>query len=379
MQETNRLIDEEMGSRHFLTTPKHVPLFISRNLDQNYGAVKSTISCMDDIEFITINQYSDDEPPLIELPFHVKLCICAFLAVSFVIGSFFKAITYAYVFARDAKKEWTHRPINVLIVTSTSIHHVTHGWLVIWFILALMNETSLEDLLDSNWCHVTQNIGVYGTAYLSVGSLGIAIFRVLYIRHESWVKYAIGERALLGIILSLSILISALLTILFTIESSSQRFQNNMCKGISSIHAQILIDYQLYQGEQLLTTAYLQMGVTAVCLAFQTAEFIIYAWFFYYRYQNDNGNMAKLLTEDVIRSRNVKNIGTFVGQFYGFIMEYSFLFLIFLLAFFEDEKNIHLKAILCMIKYIHFGLLSAVEVLSSPNLRAFLKWKVTGN
>ena len=78
------------------------------------------------------------------------------------------------------------------------------------------------------------------------------------------------------------------------------------------------------------------MTSLGILLAFQTSEFIIYVWFFNYRYKNDNGNVRKLLTEDVIRSRNMKNIGTFVGQFYGFLMEYSFLFLVFMLTCFSN-------------------------------------------
>ena len=121
------------------------------------------------------------------------------------------------------------------------------------------------------------------------------------------------------------------------------------------------------------------MIAIAACLACQTIELAIYGWFFNYRYQNDNGNISNMLTDDVIRSRNGKNIGTFVGQFYGFLMEYSFLFVIFLLTFFADVKNNHTKAMLNMIKFVDFGLLSAVEVLSSPNLRAYLWRIVKGN
>ena len=214
---------------------------------------------------------------------------------------------------------------------------------------------------------------------MSVGSLGIAIYRALYIRHENLVKYVVGERVLLILIWSLSIVTCGVITMLFNMESSSQRFQVNMCKGISGTHAQIMIDYQILHDKKLVPTTSLQMIAIAACLACQTIELAIYVWFFIYRYQNDNGKISIMLTEDVIRSRNGKNIGTFVGQFYGFLMEYSFLFLIFFLTFFADVKNNHLKAMLNMIKFVDFGLLSAVEVFSSPNLRAYLWRIIKGN
>ena len=296
------------------------------------------------------------------------------LAISFAIGSFFKAILYCFVSEGDTQQNWWKRPINSLTLTSAFIHHVTHGWLVIWYIFALMVEKPISDLFHPSMCHITQYIGVYGIAYLSIGSLGISIYRVLYMIHEVWVKDTIGERTLLMIIWSLSIVISGLITIMFNMESSSERFQVNMCKGISGAKAKILIDYQTLQGNQLLPTTHFQMSALAACLVCQMVELAIYIWFFCYRYQHDNGNISKILTEDVIRSRNKKNIGTFLGQFYGFIMECSFLFVIFLLTLFDDVENNHTKANLVMIKFVDFGLLSAVDVMTSPSLRAVM-WR----
>ena len=362
-----------------MTSTIQIPLFFSKSFDQDLRNIKSTENGIDDVDIITVEQYYDDDPPLINLPFDTRLGICAILAVSFVIGSFFKGITYSFVFTGDSKHGWSQNPINALILTSTIIHHITHGWLVIWYIHMLMIETPIGDFIHPNWCHITQYVGTYGIAYLSVGSLGIAIVRVLYIRHQNLLKYVMGESTLLIIVWSLSIIICGMIVVMFNMESSSQRFQVNMCKGISATNLQILIDYQLHQDHELLPTTYLQMTSLVILLAFQTSEFIIYVWFFNYRYKNDNGNVRRLLTEDVIRSRNMKNIGTFVGQFYGFLMEYSFLFLVFLLTCFSDVKNIHTKAMLNMVKFIDFGLISAVEVLTSPNLRDFVLWKLNGN
>ena len=87
--------------------------------------------------------------------------------------------------------------------------------------------------------------------------------------------------------------------------------------------------------------------------------------------------MKYLLTHDTIQARNTKNIGTFLGQFYGFVMEYAFLILVFLLIHFADENTHHVKALANIAKLADFGLLSAVEVYSSPGLRAFMKGKMS--
>ena len=360
------------------TSSRYLPIDISTNRQEAYESDEATRNWIHDLELIKFDQI-DDDPPLINLPFDTKIGICATLAISFVVGSFFKSIMYSFVLVGENVQGWSQKPITTLILTSSIIHHITHGWLVIWYILALMNERSLTDLLHPNWCDITQYVGCYGIAYLSVGSLGIAIYRALYIRHENLVKYVVGERVLLIVIWSLSIFICGVITLLFNMERSSQRFQVNMCQGISGTHAQIMIDYQAVHDKKLVPTTSLQMIALAALLAIQTIEFAIYVWFFNYRYKNDNGNVSLLLTEDVIRSRNTKNVGTFVGQFYGFLMEYSFLILIFLLIFFADVKHNHTKAMLNMVKFVDFGLLSAVEVFSSPNLRAYMWRIIKGN
>ena len=120
-----------------METPKQIPLIILQGL--NTFKLKSTRTWIeDDIEFIKIDQYFDDNPPLLNLPFDTRLGICMILAASFLFGSFFKGVIYAFVFLVSNKHGWTQRPINALILTLAIIHHITHGWLVIWYILALM-------------------------------------------------------------------------------------------------------------------------------------------------------------------------------------------------------------------------------------------------
>ena len=200
---------------------------------------------------------------------------------------------------------------------------------------------------------------------------------MMYIKFEYFVRYVIGEKLLLFFIWSTIEAFGLTLLVLFKSESNSDRFNLNMCRGISAADAQNVIDYELSLGEPLLTTSHLQAIALAIVLAIQTTEFSIYVWFFRHRYKNDNVTMKKLLTHDVIRERNTKNIGTFLGQFYGFAMEYAFIMLILLLILFADENTHHVKALANIAKMTEFGLLSAVEVYSSPGLRAFMKGKMS--
>ena len=323
---------------------------------------------------LILQEVSKDAVPLVSLPFDVKVIITLIIMLSLLVGSHFKCIMYRYVFTTNKRNHgWMHRPINVLVVSSAIIHHVTHVSIGIWYIVLMMIENPLGLTMGLHYCQIMDVVGVYGIAYLSVGSLGIAIYRVFYIKHEYFVKYVVGETLLLFIVWSLSLVTCGIIVFLFKLEDSSHRFQINMCSGSSVTYSQIMIEYELSRGHEMLTTTYLQTGSILACILIQTIEFGIYIWFFYTRYKNDNGNIKKLLSEETIRKRNIKNVGTFLSQFYGFMVEYTFLLSILVLMHFADKETHQFKAFANIAKLIDFGLLSIVEVLASPGLRAFIK------
>ena len=368
------IFGEKNKQVHSFYFPIHITEVVPAQGNGNVSIYKTHDNSMYKIDELIVSQISQDEAPLISLPFTAKLTLTTVIMMSLLIGSYFKVIMYSYVFTTNRKNRgWMHRPINVITVTSAIIHHITHVSVGIWYVVILLSEKPLGNSIGVHYCQVMGVVGVYGLVYLSVGSLGISVYRILYITQEYWVKYVIGERLLLALVLSFGIICCGLLVFLFMLESSSHRTYMNMCTGFSVTQTQILMEYALSRGNQLLTTTYLQSTTIVICIAIQTIEFSIYIWVFYIRYKNDNGNIRNLLTQAVIRERNIKNVVTFLGQFYVFIMEYAFLISILVLTYFADEHTHHFKALVGMLKFIDFGLLSAVEVVSSPALRSFMR------
>ena len=157
------------------------------------------------------------------------------------------------------------------------------------------------------------------------------------------------------------------------IETHNERVFLNVCYGSSSSDTQIMIDYELSRGAQLLTTTVLRKITLIVLISLQGIELGIYVWFFHTRYENDNGKIKDLLTQENIKDRNIQNVTTFVGQFYGFIVEYVFLIICLIWTYLKNDGSDHWKAYFIIMKFIDFGLLSAVEVYSSPILRKFMK------
>ena len=347
--------------------------------DTGIHKINNSITHNEDVIVFNIFPKDEFENQLADMPFYIKLALTAGIWLSLIIGSFFKCIMYVYVFVANKQKGgWMHRPINVLTMSSSIIHHVTHIWIVIWYTVIYLDVSRIPvaDAIGDHWCQIIQIVCLFGMFYLSVGSLGIAVYRILYLKFEEFVKYIIGEKLLLLIVWSLSVMLCSIIVILYDLESGSHRIARNMCRGVSVTYAQILIEYQLTKGQDLLTTNYLQKIAVSILIIFQTVEFSIYIWFFYIRYKNDNGSMKKVLTEDVIRARNIKNANNFLGQFYGFVTEYAFLIVIFGIILFADKQSSNIKGYAITAKFMDFGLLSAVEVFASPAVRSFMKNEV---
>ena len=370
----NMIMSEKRKHEYPFYIPIHIPEICENQLEGNKSIHNIEEEWIYANYVITVNQISQDEAPLISLPFNIKIILSILMILSLLIGSYFKLIMYGYVFtANKQNRGWMHRPINVLTVTSAIIHHTTHVALGIWNVVIMMLDTPLGDIVGFRCCQLMMMVGEYGIVYLSVGSLGVAVYRVLYIRHEYWVKYVCGEKLLLFVVVVINITMTGLLVALHVIEDSSHRAGVNMCTGISVTQGQIMIDYNLSRGIQMLTTTYLQITAVSITLACQSIEFSIYIWFFCHRYQNDNGNIRHLLEPQNIRNRNRKNAVTFLGQFYGFVIEYAFLLSFLLLHLFASEHAQHFRVLVVLVKLMDFGLLSAVEVLTSPGLKGFMR------
>ena len=166
---------------------------------------------------------------------------------------------------------------------------------------------------------------------------------------------------------------SGLATFAFMIEESSHRSGVNMCTGLSPKQTQILIDYNESRGMEMLTTTIYQTTPAVICLALQIIECAIYIWFFCYRYRIDNGNIAKFLDQKQVTERNAKNVTTFLGQMYVFLVECAFMAGLIVFTHLPSELIYNVRAITTFTRFISFGVLSAVEVFTSPELRKSMK------
>ena len=147
-----------------------------------------------------------------------------------------------------------------------------------------------------------------------------------------------------------------------------------MYTGLSPKQTELLIDYRIATGEKLLLTTFFQKISIMATLITQFSELSIYIYFSAWRYKQENGNIAKLLGPTITRRRNANNVITFSGQFYGFVVEAMVVGALMLLNHVErfnlsPSFSHFLMSIGFIIYFLNFGVLSAVEVLTSPALQ----------
>ena len=217
-------------------------------------------------------------------------------------------------------------------------------------------------------------LGVFAVVYLSVNGLGIAIYRILYIKQDHLVKYRIGEYRLFIILQGGSFVIAILLSAMFMYETVSNRITMNLCTGKSEFAQQVLLDYFRSQGAEFDSTKTFQITSAAICIGMGLMEIGCYVVFFHHCYKNDNGNIRLYLPPEVTRHRNTGNAITFIGQLYSFIAEFTFMTGTVIVIVVSDNE---IRGIGSAIKLMEFGILSAVEVLTSAALRKSIRGNIT--
>jgi hypothetical protein len=83
----------------------------------------------------------------------------------------------------------------------------------------------------SNYCWIFYYVQIVNVIYRTVSGLGMALIRVLYIKKGTWVRFKIGEAALLALAGAINVGFSTLLIFLYGVDNISNRSIFNFCMG----------------------------------------------------------------------------------------------------------------------------------------------------
>ena len=219
-------------------------IWVNSNFNSDQNDILNHLKFSADDSAIHMGKMITGKPSMRSFSEVVSHMLVGGLVISLLSGSYFKCVLYRGMFE---EKFWD-RPINVLLLLGAVIHHSTHLFYGISLIVTIGFDVSLGDIFGCTYCQVELFIATFGIGYLSIGSLGIAIYCTLYLRCHHWTKYVVGEKLLLGIIFIGSLTLTAFLVTLFVIETSSKRVVFNGCIGQSELAQSILIEIKKSQG-----------------------------------------------------------------------------------------------------------------------------------
>ena len=342
---------------------------------------KESTEIQDDLPIQSIN-----EPALLILETHNVLrpvlldhskvfqaCICGFHWVTTLFGSYFRYILYQYIFNQYKKKELN--PIDILTLILSLSQHIAAIIQTLWLTSMAILDAGLDHWIGgTSVCTILRHMFLFDMYYSIVGSLGISIYRILYIKMDSWVKYGIGETKLFCIILLIGMAIPVILE-LISIPMGYPNYVPNTCTGIPRWKMiQILRDYD-HSGGNPTTHAWRNVNLIrgALGMGMTVAEICIYITFFHFVFKHDNNKrLRQLLDPSVIRKRNRRNAITFFSQFCSFVLEFTFTLLIILDSVYGPVFGGGPFVVAMKLKATSFATMSAIEVLTSCRLRSRL-------
>ena len=324
------------------------------------------------LQILFLHDLNLEKSAIDSLDFATEVVVISGLCVSLFVGSYFKSAMYSYFYRNY--KDLIEKPINLLLLVQAVIQHMICLFMVVFYTVGLFFNIRFVDHIGKFWCNIPWYAQVYGVAYRNVGSLGIAIFRLLYLRCNDWIKERVGQLRTFGAVLIFSLAFSAMLTAGFAVGNgpiSRKQVTWNFCLGQSETLREILDEYSLLTGQ---TSSSSELGpqlVILVSLICVVTELACYILFFRQVYYHNKGMLSRnILTKGEVKRRRQVNAITFLGQFYGFIAESVLYFgMMFTL---QESSDIAYRVGIVLIFWLEFGVVSVVEVITSENLRNFL-------
>ena len=308
--------------------------------------------------------------------------VCGIAWFFILIASYFRYILYSYLRRKYKEKQLTS--IDALIMVHSIIQHLANISRILFFTLMLSEEASTEywdwkmGSTGKVFCVLFKTIAGFEHYYSCIGSLGIAIFRMMYIKFDMLVKDVIGATNLLVIILFGGLgLTSIFVSTLFI--SDYEHLQQEHCHMPVNLNLfRMLDEYEQGKGGSPIYEYFIypRIAIGGIMLFMTISEIIIYIIFFRFIYLHDNNEKLRALLEpQVIRKRNKTNAITFFGQFCSFLFEVS-IWILFTLAMMVGKESVLLLAVFSILRTISFTCMTIIEIVTSSSLRSIMREKI---
>ena len=324
-------------------------------------------------DIFTIDESNLELDPLSAMNGYGIAIVVSSLLAAVVVGSYCKYPLYQYMY--DTSKELTSKPVDLLILIQAIIEHLVCIGMVVFFSVGLIFDITFASYFGEMWCLFPWYAASFSVAYRTIGSLGIAILRLIHIKKAIQAE-GVGAGTK-WIVLFVCIVVTALVCIGYMMgDGSASRKQVlwNFCTGTSEAVRESVFNYSLARGiiddgSDLISKVSLSIPAFGVL-----AEFGCYILFFHHIYSHNERLVTKKVLPVVeVRKRHRKNAITFLGQFYCFLVECCIT--IGFIYTMHDSSGPKDRAFLIIGLWCEFGILSVIEVITSNTLKENLLHK----
>ena len=278
---------------------------------------------------------------------------------------FFRSKLYKRLYQQYKMKELT--VINILTLIVCLVQHLEIFWGLMYEVMLIWVQNGYIDDIMPWFCKISTHVLFFFWGYSALGGLGIAIYRIMLIKHHYVVNDVIGKKCFMFIIIFLEILILSFTLILLTLSNSLWYPLRPPCFYLAEIGSLEIIDAynQSFESSVALDLYMIdKICRAALFLSFMFTEIIIYIMFFHSMHKhNKNENLKKLLTNEVIHQRNKNNVLSFLSLFFSFLVEALF----FILIVISQVSPFHHKGPLALRK-LSLTAMAFVEVITSKRL-----------
>ena len=283
----------------------------------------------------------------------------------FWIGTYFKCILYLHLWDKYKKREFN--PIDLLILVTSVVQHMNSINLIYNGLLVMLFNISSEELVTEWVCTLPRLLFQFEVVYSCIGSLGVSVFRIIYIKNHLWVKYSLGEKNMLSIVLFGGFWLTGVCMFLLSYNDYDRIFKETCLLSPSAPLLQVLDEYELGRGNASIYFHWVQGRriLFIILISATISELIIYIIFFHHMYKHDNnGRLRILLGSTVIRRRNQRNAITFFGQFCSFAFEIGLNIL--MISAVEGNAS---WGVVILLKMVAFTSMAIIEDLTNASLR----------
>ena len=184
--------------------------------------------------------YSNDLPFPLSLPYHLRVIFGTYQIAIILGGLICRRIILRYISAPETKTN----AINSLIWFEQLNAAIFGSFNLILAAVLLIFKTPLRAEFGNNFCNWIPLAGCINLSGGYIWSCLIAIYRILYIRAQQWVKYKIGERRLLTGFIYIGFVLQLMLSLtIFYFDDES--LVGKACNHYSADDLEIMLQYKV--------------------------------------------------------------------------------------------------------------------------------------